>query len=793
MAYVTTSWARPVQGVSQQPDRIRQEGQCTLQENFLPDLVKGLTKRPSTRFIASLFSGSLNPLNKYHSYDRGDEAYFMYIAPNSNTLEVYGIDGRKHIVTGADTYINTPDPYRNLDMKTIGDYTFITNKTVNVLMSSEKSPSNTNDGIVYLQYATYGRTYAISVNGTDIATYVTPDGSDASQSPKIDTSYIMNDLYLQIHGSTTPPYPAQTAYVVELHDNVMFIKKADGSDFTLTTRDGAKGDDMIAIKDSVTSVSQLPPFAPNGTVLRITGEGKSTKDDYWLKAVTGSSKIRWVETVEPNIPIKFDASTMPHTLVRDTIDGSGIATFVLQESPWNEREVGGEDSNPLPDFIDVDNPLPINATGVFQNRLFFLSGEAWVAGRSGFFFNFWKETSQSSTDSDPISGYADTDRVNNLYQYQILDGDLALFSDGAQLAIRGDQPVKSDNLTLEQVTAYPNNQHIQPQAGGENIFFAYDMSGYTGIREMFTDNYTDTKKAQPVTDYVNKYLVGNCIQMLTSPNFNTMMVRTDNNRNVVYVYDWLWQNQQKVQSAWHTWSFDSEINYLFYIEDDMYILNTHNGTVGLDVLKMVNDPDDAGLSFSICADHKVSVTATYDPDAGTYSFVAPYDTDNLVATISTGGRLTDIGSSIQLTKSGRTYTTNDNLADKANCQVLIGTRYNSRYIPTKPTVKDARERVIGLDKIIVSNLYINYEETGYIKVTATDKYGATRSYQFFGRIMNTGDNLIGSPVIGDGSFRAPIRKRADDMVVTIESDSHFPLTIRDLEMNGQFHQRGQRI
>lgn len=798
MAYVTTSYGRPIQGVSQQPDRIRLEGQCTLQENFIPDVVRGLTKRPSTYFINKIADVAISHESKFHSYDRGDESYFMFIEPDSDAIKVFNSKGEPQIVEGTNSYLEVPEPWSNLDMRTIGDFTFITNKLKLVLMSDEKSPAQTTLGIVYCQYATYGKTYKIMANGETLATFKTPDGSTSSHINDVATDNVARQLYLQIHGdptATPTPIPANPDYDAELHDNVIYITKRDGGDYRLTTSDSQKGEDLIAAKGSVKSVNQLPPIAPDGFVLRITGEGKSTKDDYWLRVeVSNDSKVRWVESVEPGILISFDATTMPHVLIRESIDSSGVAHFKLQPADWDKRQVGGEDSNPLPSFIDQDNPMPIQATGVFQNRLFFLAGEAWIASRSNLFFNFWRESTQAEVDTDPLDGYADTDRVNSLYQYQILNGSLALFADQAQFIIDGSKPVTKSNLTLQQVTAYPNNVAVQPQVGGENIFFAYDASGFTGIRELFTDNYTDTKKAYPITDYVSKYLKGSCIQLLASSNFNTMMIRTTADLSTVYVYDWLWQAEQKVQSAWHTWIFDGEVLYMFYLEDRQYVVYNKNGSTYVDYLYMVNDPSDFGIDYSIKLDHKVTTRADYDPATKSYSITLPYDRDDVVLTISQDGYESLYGSSFiaEYHGNGR-WVSYENLSNQTGFTVIAGVRYKSRYIPTQPVVKDTRDRVIGLDSIIMSNMYVHYEYTGFLEMVVKPNQGQEREYRFYGRWMGSAANLVGSPVLENGSYRAPIRQRAEDLQITIQSDSHYPLTIRDIEIDGTFHQRGQRI
>ena len=138
MAYVTTSWGRPVQGVSQQPDRVRQEGQCTKQVNGIPDVVKGLTKRPAANYVAEILGYELHENSAFHSYDRGDEQYFMFVEPHSSNVKVYNLKGELQAITHVDGgYLNLDRPDLNLDFTTIADFTFITNRTIKAVMRND--------------------------------------------------------------------------------------------------------------------------------------------------------------------------------------------------------------------------------------------------------------------------------------------------------------------------------------------------------------------------------------------------------------------------------------------------------------------------------------------------------------------------------------------------------------------------------------------------------------------------------------------------------------------------------
>lgn len=803
MAYVTTSWGRPIQGVSQQPDRIRLEGQCTKQLNFQPDVVKGLTRRPATRFVSVL--GGIIPQNaKHHSYDRGDESYYMRIDPNTSAPKVFDTKGRAMVVNGTAGYLSVAQPADDIHMHTVGDFTFITNRSVNVTMDVATTPAESRKGIIYCQYATYGKEYAIYGDGIQLAYYKTPDGGDASHADAVNTNYVAQRLYTEVVGGhvqgaggvDAADFPGVPGWSAELHTNCIFLWKTDGSDYKLTTMDSTSGNDLKPIKGSVKAASDLPPKAPEGYIVRITGEGKSTKDDYWVMATnTNDAKVTWRESPQPGIPFKFNAGTMPHVLIRQSVDGSGIATFQLQPAEWGEREVGGIDSNPVPAFIDPDNPMPIKAVGTFQNRLFFLANESWIASRSGLFFNFWRESGQTAIDTDPLDGYADTDQVNFLYNYEILNGDLVLFSDKAQFMIKGDKPVTKSTLTLRQITAYPNNIKANPQAAGENIFFAFDAAGYTGVRELFTDNYVDTKKAYPVTDYVSRYIPGSCIQMLSSPNFNAMFLRSPSDRSSLWAYNWIWQGEQKVQSAWHQWVMDGDVEYVFFMDDLLYLITNNGGASQMSYLYMVNDPDDVLAGFIICLDNQSSLTATYNPNEDYWEFTSPFHSYKTPGCVLTSGDPALIGSEIGLISDypGH-FIIKERVANRGvNVTVQFGTKYRSEYIPTNPVVKDARERVIGLDKIILQGIYIHYEQAGFIGASVTPVNNRKLDYTFHGRYMGSDANLIGTMKIGDGTFRVPVRNRADGLEFVIWSDSPYPLTIRDMECNGTFHQRGQRI
>jgi len=66
MALINTSVPNLIQGVSQQPDATRFDGQCEEQENALSSVAEGLKKRPNTQHVARLLTSAISSNAKVH-------------------------------------------------------------------------------------------------------------------------------------------------------------------------------------------------------------------------------------------------------------------------------------------------------------------------------------------------------------------------------------------------------------------------------------------------------------------------------------------------------------------------------------------------------------------------------------------------------------------------------------------------------------------------------------------------------------------------------------------------------
>lgn len=880
MAKVTSIQARPIQGVSQQPEKNRLDGQCSVQDNMIPDVVDGLKKRIGTKAIAKIMD-SISENSKIHYYSQGGgEEYFIIVEPGElpRIFTENGIEQNltlgsfPSLIDGLPPYLQgATNPREDLVMKTIGDFTFVVNNKKPVALKSASSEPLGSEAIVNVSFANYGKDYKVFIDGIERASVTTPDGDNPQHIQDIDTVEVANGLVggtsttttaaslpvgadifsfkswfeiaanaelvsaeqngtglpsplsVEIIGSvkrftysianlgTSDPvdvvYRISTGtgtglgsvagFTVTQTGNSIHIRKNDGTAFSLRTEDGSGGADIVAVKGRVPTVSRLPKYAPAGFKIKIQQDGERDSDGYWLLASTADGdSTRWVETIAPGVTLGADTATMPHVLVRESVVG-GVANFVLRLGEWQEREAGDDLSNPHPSFINTSNPQPISGVGLFQNRLYVTSRESVIMTKTANFFDFYRSSTQVTADDDPVDLFSDSTRVSVLKQAIALDGDLSFFSDNAQFIMDGSKPITKENATLSLVTEYQNQSNISPVAAGENIFFGFNYGRFSGIREFFTDSITDTKRSSPTTDNVVNYLDGAIRQMTASTSNNWLVVLTENSDNIVYIYNWLWLGDEKVQSAWHRWVFPegSRVEHVEFSDDKFYlIISREGGGVLLEVVELGDQADDV-LPYPARLDRRMELVTEYSN--GIHQIDDPYpgvDPDDIVLIRGSGCFPEDIGTSIAFSRVANKLVIDEAISDlESGVTVIVGTRFNMLYQPTQPLVKDHNGRVIGTDKLTLSRIFINYERTGNIGVRISSEAGSVREYEHNGRFIGAPNNLVGFAPLQDGQFQVPVMQKSDQTKIEIESSSHLPFQLRDIEWTGQFNQRGRRI
>lgn len=798
---VQGSLGRQIQGISQQPPAVRLDGQCTTMVNMVPDVVNGTQSRMGTTHIAKLLDeGTDNMATHHYRRGEGDEEYFFTLK-KGQVPEIFDKHGRKCNVTSQDapmTYLSeVVNPREDVQFMTIADVTFMLNRRKVVKASNRKSPKVGDKAIVFCAYGQYGTSYSIIIDGTTAASFKTPDGGSAEHVEQIRTEHITSELY-----SNLQQWSGVDGYEIQRDGTSIFIERRDGTSFTVTTTDGAKGKDLVAIKNKVSSTDLLPSRAPAGYKVQVWPTGSKPESRYWLQAEPKEGNlVSWKETIAADVLLGFDKDTMPYIIERTGII-DGIAQFTIRQGDWEDRKVGDDLTNPMPSFIDEEVPQTIGGMFMVQNRLCFTAGEAVIASRTSYFFDFFRYTVISALATDPFDIFSDASEVYQLKHAVTLDGATVLFSDKSQFILPGDKPLEKSNALLKPVTTFEVNNKVKPVATGESVMFATNDGAYSGVREFYTDSYSDTKKAQAITSHVNKLIEGNITNMAASTNVNRLLVTTDKYRNIIYCYDWLWQGTDRVQSAWHVWEWPmgTKVRGMFYSGELLYLLLERGGGVYLEKMDM-GDALTYGLNDRIRMDRQAElIFKHFKAEDEWISEPLPWTPTNpeLLDCILIEGWDAYIGGSFlfKYNPSDNTLSTTFDMydANRVKAKVIVGQIYPQEFEPTPVVIRDRQDRVSYIDVPVVGLVHLNLDMYPDFSVEVKNvKSGKVRKVLASNRIGGALNNTVGYVEPREGVFRFPLRAKSTDAVYRIIVESPHTFQLRDIEWEGSYNPTKRRV
>lgn len=780
-----------LQGVSQQPARTRLPGQCEAQENCSSNPVDGLTRRPPMDQIKALFTSSSVP--QWYDFSLGDEQEYTAAILNGGLRVFDTLTGTEKTVNVLNSATNYLDGGKCVNT-TLDGTTYIVNRSKVVKMQNTTAPYVNTGSIVFLLGAQYGRLYTLNIvwSGTTITvSYQAPNGGTATDTPKIATDYVAKALETALNANAT----FTSNFAVSRGGDILYIRKTSApttQDFEVTVVDGDGGVNMIAVNNTVKDASKLPKYAPQGYIVKISGTTSSSADDWYVKfdALPDSAGNKpamgagfgreglWLECVAPDVPYEMDNTTMPIVLTYD----EGTDQFTLDYGSWAGRQVGDEDSNANPTFID----RTINGIGYFQGRLVFVSGPAVIMSRTDHPLDFWRQSATLLADSDPIDIESTAEGVREMLSVIPHNRDLVVFSDGGQFIVFGRNSITPVNCSLVLTTAFEADLTAAPVPAGRNVFFAIKFGKFAGIREFFTESSIDANDSRPITQHVLKYIEGQAAQMATTSNFDNLVVRTTQDPRKLYLYEYIWDEDKKAQSSWSRWNMPNDVVHVFFRDSVLYCITKIDTTYYMNKLDLDTQPD-AGLTYQTKLDRKKTVTGVTTTISNPYTQMP--DVDQIVFVQGEGCPYPGMRV-LYDSYSGGVFHLKDNMNGGT---VIVGIRYRSSYIPTMPMVKDEDRVKIGTGTLIVAKFMLNYAASGTFWGRIISKYAEDVIVKFTGRFVGDPSTVVGQPAITDGTAIMPFRHNADLAMLEVFTDSHEPLTLMDIEWAGQYSKKGRRI
>ena len=162
MAGITQQVPNYIFGISEQPDELKVPGQVRDLKNALPDVTRGLQKRPGSRYVNTLSAESNGKW--FHIYRDEQEQYIGQVT-KTGLVNVWDVTtGNQLTVTGDQSSYLAFSDSEDIQVLSVNDYTFITNRKVKTQLTNDKSPSKVNQAFISLDQIKPGTQYALDVS-----------------------------------------------------------------------------------------------------------------------------------------------------------------------------------------------------------------------------------------------------------------------------------------------------------------------------------------------------------------------------------------------------------------------------------------------------------------------------------------------------------------------------------------------------------------------------------------------------------------------------------------------------
>lgn len=675
MALVTYSIPNLINGISQQAPALRRKTQAALMDNGWASVVDGLQKRPPIENVAKVLTSTDYSESHVHAINRDvSERYIAVFGPTEIT--VFGVDGTEYTVATPDGlgYLPT-SPSTEMRCVTFDDFTFVVNTQQTMAMSGVTPTAPAPQGFFEIRAANYEMDYTVTITDADGVYSVTLttgggppynttdqiawDLANSDSLATVDVDFESPARVATVNGSAPATAAADDdledlldleavdSYTITRDGNTVHIINNAGNDFQIDVTDGNADVAILASKDSVEFFTDLPTRAVHDVSIEVSSTPEGG-DAYWVKferpeAASGIGEGRWIESVDPTIDNSFDASTMPHVLVRRFDDGVGTITgtpnaayFSFEEWTWSDRLAGDLNSNPNPSLIGAK----ARDIFFFRDRLGILTSSDIVLSESGFYENFFRTTVTVLVDSDVLDLAISDNQAAELYWAVPDEQDLILFSDQTQYVLESSGPLTPGSASVRATTRYEANRRARPQLVGDRVIFGQQNGSYVGLREYRLDPNTQKRTAEEITGHVDQYIDGNLKDMTASAQQRALVVATSGSR-YVYLYQWFDQGEQRLQAAWSRWDLGlgDFLLGLRFIDTTLYFVSQRSDGVYLE--KIETDPgrqdDNSGIVFHL--DRRVGigdVVRVYDSGTDTTTITLPYPCDEGPAVVVPG-------------------------------------------------------------------------------------------------------------------------------------------------------------
>lgn len=665
---------------------------------------------------------------------------------------------------------------------------------VNLLSSSDLS-----DNFYHFITDKFGDRFLLVAESEEISIYRLSDGQKLN---------VANDTGITYLNSATP---GDSFRALTIQGDTYIVNTETTVTATASVVAGSIADTLQTLQDDITPVVD--------SIYEITGSANVEFDRYYAKYTGDGVFVEWAE---PGISDELDQDTMPHiiTIIYDEVDPFGVR-FSIDPVTWEKRKVGDDKSNKFPSFIG--NTI----TGLFtiHGRLGFLSQDSFTLGEVDEPTNFFRTSVVNVLDTDRIDLTAKEGKTSAFRWAKPLSKNVVIFTDNEQYFLSGDPVITPSTARLDLATKYQSEGRCEPQNAGANLFFPVATGNHSRIREMYIQDNIVTTDTADITAHVPSYVPKNLKALGVQNNLDYLCAFSSETPNSLWTYYYMYNGDQKVQSAWGEWKLpegveilDIEVvsNYLYIVFTATYtideILETTETSTYLGRINLkIDDVSDYDNPFPkpITLDFVSTASAIYDGINDrtliTHNFpiMAPEFRDDLVVVLGDGhegfGRSYNYNT-VYTFSPGATlyqfYLPGDTWVDG---QIYVGLRYSQELEFSRQYYK---QNVSMLNaRIQIRNIVVGYVDTASfevnVKVQGSDAVGVTYITElantFSARQIGTEYFNLNSPSTKTDSRRFPVMGRAQDTVITLTNDTYIGANWVMAELESLITSRTRRV
>lgn len=560
----------------------------------------------------------------------------------------------------------------------------------------------------------------------------------------------------------------------------------------LRVDDGYANQIANAVVHQVTSVAKLPIEAPNGYKIQVTGDTTKSGDKYYVQ-YSALDKV-WKECVGWNIIKGLDPTTMPHALVRKSdgtfifapIDGATDLSPSQKIGKWEERVAGDDDTNPQPSFIGST----FNDVFMFRNRLGLLAGENIILSRTSKYFNFYPASVANESDDDPIDVAVSHNRISILKYAVPFSEQLLLWSDQAQFVLAAEGILSAKTIELNLTTQFDVSDFARPFGLGQNVYFASPRSNFTSIMRYYSvQDVTAVKNAENTSAHVPSYIPNGVYSIFGTSSENFFTVLTERAENKIFIYKYLYQDEQLAQQSWSHWEFDPSIKIYASsaINSSLFVIYETDKDLCFGTIDFTqNVKDTTSEPYRTFLDHKIGYhipSYAYDINtdktaisvAGIYQETTfPHTMD--LAVVRSDGFIQKLSSDVDWGKQALYLD-----GDWSDEDVTVGFTYKFTYTFSQFLIKkqadDGTMTSEDVGRLQLRRAWVNYKDSGAFSIFVIVGNREPYEYKMSGNIVNAYDAVLGQLTMPTGQFRFPCQGSATQTEVSIVSETPNPLAI----------------